>query len=184
MPALPLSQVAVQLRPEDNVAVAARDLHVGLDVRSDGRTLTLSQRVGLGHKLAVRDIRKGEAIYKYGQIIGFAKADIPAGSHVHVHNVAADAFERDYAFCRDCPPPLPPPGTDVPGSPAVRHFMGYDRGDGRFGTRNYIAIISTVNCSASTSKYISEKFRASGLLKEYPNVDGVVAITHKAGCAM
>src|SRR5437870_989633 len=176
MPALPLSQVAVQLRPEDNVAVAARDLHVGLDVRSGGRTLTLSQRVGLGHKLAVRDIRKGEAIYKYGQIIGFAKADIPAGSHVHVHNVAADAFERDYAFCRDCPPP------PKPAEP--RYFMGYDRGDGRYGTRNYIAIISTVNCSASTSKYISQRFQATGLLKDYPNVDGVVAITHKAGCAM
>src|SRR5881275_2208225 len=62
--------------------------------------------------------------------------------------------------------------------------MGYDRGDGRYGTRNYIAILSTVNCSASTSKYISERFRASDLLKQYPNVDGVVAITHKAGCAM
>ena len=62
--------------------------------------------------------------------------------------------------------------------------MGYDRGDGRYGTRNYIAIISTVNCSASTSKYISERFRATDLLEQYPNVDGVVAITHKAGCAM
>src|SRR5436305_5446311 len=62
--------------------------------------------------------------------------------------------------------------------------MGYDRGDGRFGTCNYIAIISTVNCSASTSKYISERFRATDLLKQYPNVDGVVAITHKQGCAI
>jgi altronate hydrolase len=62
--------------------------------------------------------------------------------------------------------------------------MGYDRGDGRFGTRNYVALISTVNCSASTSKYISERLRATGLLAQYPNVDGVVAVTHKAGCAM
>ena len=62
--------------------------------------------------------------------------------------------------------------------------MGYDRGDGRYGTRNYIAIISTVNCSASTSKYISERFQPTDLLRQYPNVDGVVAITHKAGCAM
>src|SRR5262249_47194909 len=89
---------------------------------------------------------------------------------------AADAFERDYAFCRDCPPP--------PAKAEPRYWMGYDRGDGRFGTRNYIAIISTVNCSASTSKYISERFRQTDLLKQYPNVDGVVAITHKAGCAM
>src|SRR5262249_29519430 len=69
--------------------------------------------------------------------------------------------------------------------PLTQHgFLGYDRGDGRYGTRNYVAIISTVNCSASTSKYISDKIRASGILSRYPNVDGVVAITHKAGCAM
>jgi altronate hydrolase len=136
----------------------------------------LGGRVGIGHKLALRDIRKGEAIYKYGQIIGFAGEGILAGSHVHVHNVRADVFERDYAFCRDCPPP------PAPAEP--RTFQGYDRRDGRFGTRNYIAVISTVNCSASTSKYISDRFRTTDLLRRYPNVDGVVAITHKQGCAM
>jgi altronate hydrolase len=176
MPAVPIEQVTVHLRPEDNIAVAARNLPPGAEVQIDGHTVTLEKRIGLGHKVALRPIKKGEAIYKYGQIIGFASADIPVGGHVHVHNVAADAFERDYAFCRDCPPPLP--------RAEPRHFMGYDRGDGRYGTRNYIAIISTVNCSASTSKYISERFRTTDLLKQYPNVDGVVAITHKAGCAM
>src|SRR5713101_6097613 len=164
MPAVPRSQIAVQLRPNDNVAVAARNLPEGIDIELNGSTLHLNQRVGLGHKLALQNIKKGEAIYKYGQIIGFARQDIPAGSHVHVHNVAADAFERDYAFCRDCPPP------PAPAEP--RSFQGYDRGDGRIGTRNYIAIISTVNCSASTSKYISERIRARGLLQQYPNVDG------------
>src|SRR5881227_1321862 len=184
MSVVPLSRVAVHLRPEDNVAVAARRLDPGTEVQYNGSRLTVGGRVGLGHKVALRPIKKGEAVYKYGQIIGFAGRDIAPGEHVHVHNVAADAFERDYAFCRDCPPPLPAPGTDIPGSPAVRSFMGYDRGDGRYGTRNYIAILSTVNCSASTSKYISERFRATDLLRQYPNVDGVVAITHKAGCAM
>ena len=184
MPPTPLTQVAVHLRPEDNVAVAARTLLAGQEFTFDGAVITPDRRVGLGHKIAVRPIAKGEAVRKYGQIIGFASEDVPAGGHVHVHNVSADAFERDYAFCRDCPPPLPPPGADAPGSPPVRYFMGYDRGDGRYGTRNYIAIISTVNCSASTSKYISERIRASDLLKKFPNVDGVVAITHKAGCAM
>src|SRR5438105_15571951 len=92
MPAVPLSQVAVHLRPEDNVAVAARPLQPGQEIDYDGRTLTLADRVGLGHKLALRPIRKGEAVYKYGQIIGFARADVAPGSHVHVHNVAADAF--------------------------------------------------------------------------------------------
>jgi altronate hydrolase len=176
MPAVPLSQLAVQLRPEDNVAVAARNLPPGTQCQVNGSTLTLGRRIGLGHKVALRLIRKGEAIYKYGQIIGFASDDIAPGEHVHVHNVAADAFERDYAFCRDRPAPPP--------RPEPRFFMGYDRGDGRFGTRNYIALISTVNCSASTSKYVSERFRATDLLRQYPNVDGVVAITHKAGCAM
>jgi altronate hydrolase len=176
MPAVPLPQVAVQLRPEDNVAVAARNLAEGLEVRHGGATLTLTGRIGLGHKVALRPIKKGEEVTKFGQVIGFANKDIPAGGHVHVHNVSADRFERDYAFCRDCPPP------PTPAEP--RYFMGYDRGDGRFGTRNYIAVISTVNCSASTSKYISEKVRAADLLRRYPNVDGVVAITHKAGCAM
>jgi altronate hydrolase len=175
MSAIPLSQVAVQLRPEDNVAVAARLLPAGLEVSFDGATLTVASRVGMGHKLALRSIRRGDAVTKYGQIIGFASRDIAPGDHVHVHNVAADAFERDYAFCRDCPPP-PQPAEQ-------RTWMGFDRG-GRYGTRNYVAIISTVNCSASTSKYISERFRAADLLKHYPNVDGVVAITHKAGCAM
>jgi altronate hydrolase len=177
MSAVPLSQVAVQLRPEDNIAVAARHLSAGQTFQLNDRTITLSSRVGLGHKIALASIRKGEAVYKYGQIIGFASRDIAPGDHVHVHNVAADAFERDYAFCRDCPPAPPTPAEK-------RTWMGYDRGDGRYGTRNYIAIISTVNCSASTSKYISERFRQSDLLKQYPNVDGVVAITHKAGCAM
>jgi altronate hydrolase len=176
MPAVPLSQVAVHLRPEDNVAVAARPLPAGVELRHGSDTLKLARPVNLGHKLALRDIPKGEAVRKYGQIIGFASADIRPGDHVHVHNVAADAFERDYAFCRDLPAPPP--------RPEPRYWMGYDRGDGRYGTRNYVAVISTVNCSASTSKYISERVRASGLLRNFPNVDGVVAITHKAGCAM
>ncbi len=176
MPVVPLSQVAVHLRPEDNIAVAARNLSAGQEVQVNGSIVRVADRVNLGHKLALRPIRKGEAITKYGQIIGFASQDIAPGSHVHVHNVSADSFERDYAFCRDCPPP--------PRRTEVRTWKGYDRGDGRHGTRNYIAIISTVNCSASTSKYISQRIYSTGLLKDFPNVDGVVAITHKSGCAM
>jgi altronate hydrolase len=176
MPAVPLSQVAVQLRPEDNIAVASRNLAAGTALRMTDREIQLSGRIGMGHKFAVQDIARGEAIHKYGQIIGFAGEPIRAGEHVHVHNVRADAFDRDYAFCRDCPPP--------PAPPEPRWFEGYDRGDGRFGTRNCIAIISTVNCSASASKYISERLRSTGILDQYPGVDGVVAITHKAGCAM
>lgn len=181
MPAASLGQVAVHLRPEDNIVVAAQNLQPGLEVQVNGARVTLAKRVGLGHKVAIRPIKKGDAVYKYGQIIGFAMTDIAPGEHVHVHNLSADNFERDYAYCRDCPPP--------PKAATPDYFMGYDRGAERpehfrYGTRNYIAIISTVNCSASTSKYVSERFRATDLLKNYPNVDGVVAITHKAGCAM
>ena len=172
-----LSSVAVHLRPEDNVAVAARPLQAGLEIECNGALIKLASRVGMGHKVARSATpRKGKPILKYGQIIGFASEDIPAGAHVHIHNVAADSFDRDYAFCKETPPPSP--------RPAPRYFQGYDRGGGRFGTRNYIAIISTVNCSASTSRYISDKVRSKDLLKQFPNVDGVVAITHKAGCAM
>jgi altronate hydrolase len=171
-----LADLAVRLAPADNVAIATRHLPAGAAFASDGQTITLSGRVGLGHKIALRPIKKGEAIHKYGQIIGFASQDVAPGDHVHVHNVAADEFERDYAFCRDSPPP--------PAPAERRTWLGYDRGDGRYGTRNYVALISTVNCSASTSKYVSERFRATDLLRQFPNVDGVVAITHKAGCAM
>jgi altronate hydrolase len=177
MPVVSLSEVAVHLRPQDNIAVAARNLESGLEIEHAGSRLILASRIGLGHKIALRDIGKGEPIFKYGQIIGFAGRLIPAGSHVHVHNLNADAFERDYAFCRDCPPPPPRPREE-------RFFLGYDRGDGRIGTRNYIAVISTVNCSASTSKYIAERVRATDLLRQFPNVDGIVPITHKHGCAM
>ena len=89
MPAVPLFQVAVHLRPEDNVAVAARDLPQGMEVEFQGQRLTVSRRVGLGHKLALRAIAKGEAVTKYGQVIGFASRDVAPGEHVHVHNVSA-----------------------------------------------------------------------------------------------
>ncbi len=176
-----LSEYAVHLRPQDNVAIATKLIPAGADVEHDGKKMTVASKVGMGHKVALTSIKKGAAVYKYGQIIGFASKDIEPGDWVHVHNVSADLFERDYAFCRDTPPP------PAPAKP--RTFMGFDRGSDRvepyrYGTRNYIAVISTVNCSAQTSKYITQRFHATELLKKFPNVDGIVAITHKAGCAM
>jgi altronate hydrolase len=182
MPAPPPSPAVIRLRPEDNVAVAARHLPAGMEIEIEGRRLVLFERIGMGHKVALQDIRKGDAIRKYGQIIGFAAADISEGCHVHVHNVKADAFARDYAFCSEVSNGRG--ARNARGAVVPRSWMGYDRGEGRYGTRNYLAVISTVNCSASTSKYISERVRAAGLLRQYPNVDGVVAITHKQGCAM
>ena len=182
MPAVPLKSVAVHLRPADNIAVAAKSISAGTEIQIDGRDITVPGPVRMGHKFAVTAIKEGDPVLKYGQIIGFASRDIAVGEHVHVHNVKLGKFDRDYAFCSETPAPLPPPAE-------YRTFMGYDRGPGRphhlrYGTRNYIAVISTVNCSAATSKYVAEKVRASGVLDKYPNVDGVVPIIHKHGCAM
>ncbi len=171
------SQQAIQLAPTDNVAVAIGPIKAGTELVIGGKKLTTQQSIKMGHKVALTDIKQGESVIKYGQVIGFASQPILAGSHVHTHNLAAELFERDYAYCSACPAPKPLPKVQ-------RAFKGYDRGDGRYGTRNYVAIISTVNCSASVSKYISQRFHDADLLKDYPNVDGVVAITHKAGCAM
>ena len=177
-----LSTVAIHLRPIDNIAVATRMIPANSELEIEGQAVSIPSTVDMGHKVAVRPIAKGEPVLKFGQIIGFASQDVPVGGHVHVHNCKADNFERDYAYAEDVPPPLPAPKE-------YRTFMGFDRGADkpdhlRYGTRNYIAIISTVNCSATTSKYVAERIRASGILKQYPNVDGVVPIIHKSGCAM
>src|SRR5437868_5030001 len=101
MPAVALARVCVHLRPEDNVAIATRTLPQDTEISHNGSAFVSTTRISMGHKIAVRQIKEGQAIYKYGQIIGFASQDIPAGAHVHVHNVRADAFARDYDFCRD-----------------------------------------------------------------------------------
>ena len=182
MASVPLADFAVHLRPQDNIAVARRPIPIGTELLVEGSTLKLPGAIKMGHKFAVRPIEEGEPISKYGQVIGFAGRPIALGEHVHVQNVKLGSFERDYAYATQVPAPLPPPAE-------YRSFMGFDRGPGkpdhlRYGTRNYVAIISTVNCSASTSKYIAERVRAAGFLKDFPNVDGIVAIVHRQGCGM
>lgn len=182
MAAVPISDFAVHLRPQDNVAVARKPIPANTTFSFDGGSFTLAKGIGMGHKFALVAIKEGDPIRKYGQVIGFAGRAVAPGEHVHVHNVTAGAFERDYAYASQIPAPLPPPAE-------YRTFMGYDRGPEkaphqRYGTRNYLAVISTVNCSASTSKYIADRVRSLGLLKDYPNVDGVVAIVHRQGCGM
>jgi altronate hydrolase len=166
---------AVLLRSDDNVAVAAQPIPKGSIVSVGGRMVEVREAIALGHKVALAAIERGAPIRKYGQIIGFATEAIPAGAWVHEHNVRADLFARDYAFASERP---------VVPKVAPRTFQGFLRPDGRVGTRNYVAVISTVNCSASTSRYISERFRDDAWRQDFPNVDGVFAITHKGGCAM
>src|SRR5262245_11225044 len=118
-----LFDFAVHLRPQDNVAVVTKPIAAGMTLSKNGTTLSVSNRIGMGHKVALAPISKGAAVYKYGQIISFASKDIAPGDWVHVHNVSAELFERDYAFCKDTPPP--------PALAKPRTFQGYDRGTDR-----------------------------------------------------
>jgi altronate hydrolase len=170
-------QRVVVLRPEDNVAVAARPLPAGqrLELEEGGRVIEVKEPIALGHKVSIRRIEAGEPIRKYGQTIGFASATIAPGSWVHTHNVRVERFDR----------PLEMLGLHACGpGRSRRHFRGYLRSDGRVGTRNYVAVVSTVNCSASTSRAIAQRFAGADLKSEFPNVDGVFAITHKGGCGL
>jgi len=169
-----LETLGVRLHASDNVLVATADLAEGVTAAG----LSLRDPIPRGHKVAVTSIAIGEAVRKYNQVIGFATADIAAGDHVHTHNTEFRQFDRNYAFGADATPtPMVPVGER-----AV--FQGILRADGRVATRNYIGILTSVNCSATTAKFIAESVRSSGLLDEFPNVDGVVALTHGAGCGM
>ncbi len=165
----------IRLHPSDDVGVARVLLHAGETVSFDGRSITIAQPISAGHKVAIVARQKDEPIRKFGQIIGFASQAIAVGEHVHSHNLACGSYERDYAIGRDLP-------ASLPVEPA-RMFQGYLRPDGRAGTRNYIALVSTVNCSASSVHRIAQHFTRERL-SEFPNVDGVIAITHKTGCGM
>ncbi len=167
---------AVRLDAVDNVVTAIASLAVGESIE-DTSTRALIPR---GHKIATVDIPQGEAIRKYAQIIGYAREDIAAGSHVHTHNVEFRNTDADYEF-----------GTDLrPVEPAVEPdtFMGFKRANGKVGTRNYIAVLTSVNCSATAARKIADAFGPFGKygeeLAQYPNVDGVVAFVHGTGCGM
>ncbi|MBX9789963.1 MAG: altronate dehydratase family protein [Pirellulales bacterium] len=166
---------ALHLHPSDNIAVAARSLPAGTRLTLGGRTVELTEPVAIGHKAALVPIPNGERVLKYGQTIGFATQAIPAGAWVHSHNLAAGEFARDYMYAAETPA-APAPITD-------RTFQGYRRPDGRVGTRNYLAVISNVNCSATVARIVAQKFDA-GLLQKFPNVDGILPITHKTGCGL
>jgi altronate hydrolase len=165
----------LRLHPLDNVLITRVAVGPGLPLEDGPGGAVVREPVGAGHKVAVRDIRRGDPVRKFGQVIGFASRDVPAGSWVHVHNVEIGNLALDHAI-----------GSEVPAAPspiAGRTFLGYRRPDGRAATRNYVGIVSTVNCSATASKYVASRIGRE-ILDRYPNVDGVVALTHKGGCAM
>ncbi len=165
----------IRLHPSDNVVVARVNVGIGAEVPSE-RFVSRSQ-VPAGHKIAARDIRAGEPILKYNVCIGFAAADIPAGTYVHSHNTEFREFDRDYAHGQHyVPAALLPPQQRA-------SFDGIVRANGQVGTRNYIGILSTVNCSATVVHRIAEWFTPERLA-DYPHVDGVVALSHGLGCGM
>lgn len=163
------------LHSDDNIAVARRQIPAGSELDAMGRNVTSRETIDMGHKVATRAITRGAPVKKFGQTIGFASCDIAAGMWVHTHNVEAGPLSLDYAYASEVPPE-PEPITG-------RTFMGYRRHDGRAATRNYIGIISSVNCSAHTSKLIAQHFDRK-LLADYPNIDGIIPLVHKGGCAM
>lgn len=179
--AVRLSEVAIRLHPDDDVAIVKTHLPPGtrikLELEPDSvAEVAVPRLIPTGHKLALRNIIPNAPIRRYGQVIGFASQPISAGEHVHSHNLGVHDFARDYAF-----------GADVRRVDYVpvgqrRMFHGYQRADGRVGTRNYIAVIASVNCSSHTSREIARAFTPERLAA-YPNVDGVIALTHLSGCA-
>ena len=162
----------LRLHPSDNVVVALDALAPG-DMAEGVRA---ARRIPPGHKMAVRPIAKNEPALKFGQIIGFAQGDIAPGDWVHEHNLAFEGVDHDYAFEVDArdPAPIPVPAT----------FQGYRRAGGRAGTRNYVGILTSVNCSATVARIIQREAERRGLLKDYPNIDGVIALVHGHGCGM
>src|SRR5947199_219092 len=162
----------VRLYPNDNVVVAVDPIPEGAAAAG----VTAKARVMRGHKMAIAPIAKGEPVRKYDQIIGFATAPIAPGEWVHTQNVEMHDFARDYRFAEGAK------NDEVLPSELRETFEGYARPGGKTGTRNYIGILTSVNCSASAARFIAREVERSGLLADHPEIDGVVAFVHGTGC--
>jgi altronate dehydratase len=163
----------IRLHGLDNVVIALQDMPAGSQPSEVASPLPGA--VPRGHKIATRPIAKGQEVIRYGQIIGQATADIPAGAHVHSHNLGMGPHSGDYAIGSEYSPlPSLPP----------RSFMGYHRADGAVGTRNYLGILTSVNCSGSVARFIAEAAEKDPALSAMPGIDGVVPIVHQTGCGM
>jgi len=167
------TSLTIRLHADDDVVIARAQLVSGTALLDEN--VTISGLIPPGHKVATHAIPAGAPVKRYNQIIGFAKRAIAPGEHVHMHNLAMGDFARDYAYGVDAKP------TRYAETPAT--FLGIVRADGRVATRNYLGILSTVNCSATVAHGIADAFKRSGL-EAFPNVDGIVALTHGSGCGM
>ena len=167
--------LAIKLHDIDDVLIARGALTAGT-ILADFDDLVALADIPAAHKIACRDVAQGAPVRRYGQIIGFATQPIRAGDHVHVHNVSMGDFARDYAFGEDM--------KQVDAATVPLTFNGFRRADGRVATRNYIGVVSTVNCSATVTKLVAQHFAQPGALDAFPNVDGIVPITHSFGCCI
>ena len=164
----------IRLAATDNVVVAVDPILPG----NTAASVTARERVPRGHKLAVAPIAVNEPVRKYGQIIGFAAQAIAPGDWVHEHNVSLHDFAREYHFAEDGK-------NDEVLPPELRAtFQGYVRPNGKTGTRNYVGILTSVNCSATVAKLIAEEVNRSEVLRNFPAIDGVVSFVHGTGCGM
>lgn len=164
---------ALRLHEADNVFVALRHVPLGTSLPGD---VVTREAIPAGHKIASRGIAAGENILKYGQIIGVATTEIAVGAHVHVQNLGMGAHKQDYSF-GVAARRLPPPEGEA-------EFLGFYRPSGRVGTRNYLGILTSVNCAGSVARFIAEAAMRQDLLAEFPNIDGIVPIVHGSGCGM
>lgn len=170
------SPQTLTLHDSDNIAVALQQIEIGTSLSSTG--LAAGDKIPSGHKVALKAISAGQQITKYGNVIGVATQDIAAGAHVHVHNVAMTSFHRSETFGAHAK------GTDILPVSERAIFDGYRRASGAVGTRNYVGIVTSVNCSASAAKLLTREAERSGLLEAFPGVDGIVPIVHGAGCCI
>lgn len=164
----------IRLAPDDNVVVAVDQIAQGFLASG----VNAAERIPRGHKMAVASIAKDEPVRKYGQIIGFAAKPIAPGEWVHEHNVTMHDFARDYRFAEGAK------NDEVLPPEARATFEGYVRANGRTGTRNYIGILTSVNCSATVAKIIADQVNRSDMLDDYPEIDGIVPFVHGSGCGM
>ena len=164
----------IRLNPQDNVIIALTDLAAGAVL--PGLDGPLKDPVARGHKIATHRIAEGDKVIRYGQTIGMATRAIAPGEHVHVHNLGMGGHAEAQDFSTEVRP-LTAPSEQ-------RHFMGYHRADGSVGTRNYLGILTSVNCSGSVARFMAEAAEKQGWLDAFKNVDGVVPIVHGTGCGM
>ena len=166
----------IRIHPADDVVIARRQLLGGTVLSSEH--VTVSGLIPPGHKVAVRAIAAGQPVRRYNQIIGNATQAIAPGQHVHTHNLEFSSFARSHEAAQGQQP------TAYVDAPAT--FQGYVRGDGQVATRNYIGVLTSVNCSATAARAIADHFRRDihpQALADFPNIDGIVALTHGMGCA-